>query len=1019
MQLTEYTLANRTVAWVVVLLLALGGLFAFNGLGRLEDPQFTIKQAMIVTQYPGASSQEVEEEVTLPIENALQQLPYIEHVVSITTAGMSQVEVEMKSIYRKDDLAQIWDEMRRKINDMASSLPPGVNAPIINDDFADVYGMFFAVTGEGYSFAELADYTDYLRRELALVDGVGKLITGGKRLEQVFIEVDRAKLAASGFSVQSISQALQGQNLVSDAGHIEVGSEYLRVSSVLHGGEGLAALKSLLLGSANGQLVYLTDVANISLGYRDPPSHLYRFNGQPSLTLGVSFGPGVNVVKVGEAINERLQQLQYAQPVGMEVTAIYDQPRQVDASVDSFLWGLVQAVLIVVLVLMFTMGLKPGIIMSATLLLTIAGTFIVMNFFGVELHRISLGALIIALGMLVDNAIVITEGIMINVRQGMRKVEAAIRIVSHTRWPLLGATVIAITAFAPIGLSPDASGEFAGSLFWVLLISLFLSWVLAITLTPFFCYLLLGKRGPEPAAGSVNNTDDPYAGVVYRKYLQLLHLCLRYRAITMAIMVALLLSGVMAFSHVNRAFFPDSPLPLFMVDYWLPEGSSISATEKDIKSLEAEVLALAEVKQVSASIGRGAERFMLTYAPEKSYPSYAQLIIELDDFAHMDGTIETIEQLLQNQYPQAFIRINRPSVGPASAAKIEARISGPDPVVLRQLGDQVIEQFNANPNASKIHQNWRERTKVLRPVFDAAAAQRLGITQTNLDQAIKMNVEGVNIGLFRQGADILPIIIRPPANERHGVDQLERVQVYSPVSQGYVNVGQFVRTVELDWEDPLILRRDKKRTLAVLADPIASSNPFELLEQVRGPVEAIAMPPGYSLQWGGEYEVQEKANKAVFAFVPLGVLVMIMVNIIMFNSIRQTLVIWLTVPLAIIGVSWGLLIAGAAFSFTALLAVLSLVGMQIKNGIVLVEEIKRLNDEEQVPWSDAISRAAVSRLRPVSMAALTTILGMIPLLGDVFFKPMAVTIMAGLGFATILTLIVVPVLFALFYNVRG
>jgi multidrug efflux pump subunit AcrB len=1021
MQLTEYTLANRTVAWMVVALLALGGVFAFNGLGRLEDPQFTIKQAIVVTQYPGASSQEVEEEVTLPIENAIQQLPYVDHIVSTTTAGMSQVEVEMKSIYRKDDLAQIWDEMRRKINDMAGTLPPGAAAPIINDDFADVYGMFFAVTGEGYSFDELADYTDYLRRELVLVDGVGKVVVGGRRIEQVYIEVDRAKLAASGFSVDTISQALQGQNLVSDAGHIEVGREYLRISSVLHGGEGLQALRSLLLGNANGQLVYLTDVATISKGYREPPSHLYRFNGRQALTLGVSFGSGVNVVEVGAAIKARLQALEYAQPVGTEITAIYDQPGQVNESVSNFLWSLAQAVVIVVLVLMFTMGLKPGIIMSATLLLTIAGTFIVMNIFGIELHRISLGALIIALGMLVDNAIVVTEGIMINVRQGMRKTQAAIRIVSHTRWPLLGATVIAITAFAPIGLSPDASGEFTGSLFWVLLISLFFSWVLAVTLTPFFCFLLLGKRGADTATTSDSKTADPYApyqGKMYRGYRKLLHFCLHFRALTMLLMVALLVSAVMAFTQVNRAFFPDSSLPMFMVDYWLPEGSAIRSTEADVKKLEADVLKLDGVKQVTATIGRGAERFMLTYAPEKTYPSYAQLMIETDNFAQIDGTVAAIERLLKNQYPQAFTRIKRPSVGPSTAAKIEARISGPDPAVLRQLGDQMIALFSSNEHASNIRQNWRERTKVLRPVFDAAAAQRLGITQTNLDQAIKMNVEGVSVGVFRQGADLLPIIIRPPASERHGVDQLDRVQVYSPVSQGYVNIGQFVRSVELDWENPLIMRRDKKRTLAVLADPTADSNPFELHAELRGPAEAMEMPLGYELEWGGEYEAQEKANKAVFAFVPLGVLVMIVVNIVMFNSIRQTLVIWLTVPLAIVGVAWGLLIAGAPFSFTALLAVLSLVGMQIKNGIVLVEEIKRLNDEEQVPWSEAISLAAVSRLRPVSMAALTTILGMIPLLGDVFFKPMAVTIMAGLGFATILTLIVVPVLFALFYRVR-
>ena len=1028
MSLTESAMTKKTISWLAVFLLLFGGAISFLGLGQLEDPSFTIKQAIVVTQYPGASALEVEEEVTLPIENAIQQLPYVDRVSSISSAGLSQVEVEMKSIYRKDDLAQIWDEMRRKINDMKGQLPVGVIDPIINDDFGDVYGVFLAITGEGYDYEEIADYADFLRREMVVVPGVGKVNVGGRLNKQVFIEVDRSKLIASGASVQQLQQLLSGQNLVSNAGHMEVGSEYLRIHTKSDQTSRFEELNNLLLSSQDGRVVYLSDVATLSIGYQDPATHLYRFNGQQALTLGISFSDNVNVVDVGKHIQARLQELEYARPVGMVLSAIYDQPLQVDQSVNDFLIGLVQAVFIVILVLMFTMGWRPGVIMSVTLLLTIAGTFIIMNIFNIELHRISLGALIIALGMLVDNAIVITEGIMISIQRGMGRIEAAVKIVSNTRLPLLGATVIAITAFAPIGLSPDASGEFTGSLFWVLFISLFLSWVLAITLTPFFCYLFFkdGQDGLKDgnshsqasSASEEKEQEDPYGGAVYGIYRSFLHICLRFRWLTMICMVALLGSAIWAFGNVKQAFFPTSSLPVLYVDYWLPEGTSIHETEKDVKSLENVLLGFEEVKQVTATIGRGADRFMLTYNPERSYPSYAQFIVQTETYDQLKTVSKHLQQILVEQYPQAFTQFKRPTIGPTTAAKVEARIIGPDAEVLRQLGDKMIDIFRANPNAVNIRQDWRERTKLIEPVYDSAAARRLGIGKADLDNAIHGNVEGTSVGIYRNGSEILPIIVRPPVHERYGIEQLEQIQVYSSVTQSYVNIGQFVRGIDLGWEDPIIKRRDRKRTLAVLADPGPNSNPFALHAELREPAEALNFPQGYHLQWGGEYETQQDANEAVFAFVPLGVLVMIVITTFMFNSISQTLVVWITVPLAIIGVAYGLWLMNAPFSFTALLAVLSLIGMQIKNGIVLVEEIKRLREEEKHHWYYAISYASVSRLRPVSMAAVTTLLGMIPLLSDVFFQPMAVTIMFGLGFATVLTLIVIPVLFALFYGVK-
>jgi multidrug efflux pump subunit AcrB len=926
---------------------------------------------------------------------------------------MSQIMVEMKSTYRKNDLAQIWDEMRRKVNDLQVRLPPGVEAPRVIDDFGDVFGMFLAITGEGYSYEEVADYTDYLRRELVLIPGVGKINIGGRRLEQVFIEVDRAKTAASGFSMADMQNLLRTQNLVTDAGSVRIGSEYPRISSKTEGSEGLNSLANMLIGNVDGQLVYLQDVATISKGYADPPQHLYRFNGQEALTLGISFSSSVNVVEVGEAVQQRLQQLEHLRPVGMEIGTIYSQPSQVAASVADFLVSLAQAVAIVIIVLLFTMGLRPGVLMSGVLLLTIFGTFILMSIYDIELHRISLGALIIALGMLVDNAIVVTEGIMISLKRGDTRMEAARMIINHTRWPLLGATVIAITAFAPIGLSPDASGEFTGSLFWVLFISLALSWVFAMTLTPFFCYLMF-----KEAAVSADEDVDPYKGFAYQAYRGLLHFCLYFRWSTMLVMTAALFASIVGFTQVKQAFFPASSLPMFMVEYWLPQGSDIRALNADIQALEHDLRQLPAIEQVTATIGRGAERFMLTYSPQFTNASYAQLIVKVASFEQIAPTIRELQSLFVEHYPQAFVKFKNFEIGPSSDAKIEARLIGPDPNTLRAYADRIIAIFEAEPDAINVRQDWRERTKLLRPVYDEAEGRRLGISKSDLDRALITSVNGTIAGLYRDGSKLLPIVVRPPESERDSVTQIEDILVYSPVKRAYVNIGQVIRRVDLEWEDALIKRRDRKRTLSVFADPIAGVTPATLQANIRGKVEAIVLPEGYVLQWGGEYEAQRDANIAVFTYVPLGVLVMIVLTVLLFTSIKQTLVVWLTVPLSIIGVTIGLLGTNSPFSFMALLALLSLIGMQLKNGIVLVEEIKRLQEEQKQPWLDAITHAAISRLRPVTMAALTTILGMIPLLGDVFFQPMAVAIMFGLGFATLLTLIVVPVLFALFYRVR-
>ncbi|TLP43437.1 efflux RND transporter permease subunit [Cohaesibacter sp. CAU 1516] len=1029
MNLTDYAIERKTVSWMVTILLLAGGVLAFFNLGRLEDPEFTIKQAVVVTAYPGASSMEVEEEVTLPIETAIQQLPYVDHVTSISSAGLSQVTVEMKSIYRKKDLAQIWDEMRRKINDLAPSLPLGSRPPVVNDDFGDVYGMFMAVTGAGYSHQELNDYVDFLRRELVLVDGVGKVSIGGGLERQIIIEINRAKLNSHNISVTALKQLLQNQNLVTNAGNLRIGTEFIRISSTGNYSN-VEQIRDILLGQTGDELIYLSDVANVKIDYVQPPRHVYHFNSENALTIGVSFASGVNVVEVGQSVRARLAELDYTRPIGVELATIYDQPRQVENSVNDFLVSLGQALAIVVVVLLLTMGARSGVLMSLILLLTICATFIVMDIYNINLHRISLGALIIALGMLVDNAIVITDGILIGIKQGLSTRDAAKRIVGQTMWPLFGATVISVTAFAPIGLSPDASGEFTGSLFWILFISLLISWLFAITLTPFLASVMF--RGKKPTKDSGNESDkseidssdsqqldDPYQSIFYQIYKGLLLFTLRWRWVTTFVMIATMATAVYGFKYVNKAFFPPSNLPMFTADYWLPQGSDIRSTIEDMAALEVKIRAHEGIDQVTTTVGTTAERFMLTYQGERSFANFGQFIIRVKSYNDMPEIRNWVLNLLKEEAPQAFVKTNQFQIGPATKAKIEARLSGPDPEELRRLASEVIDIYRDDPDTINIRNDWRERSKVLQPQFAEAEARRLGISKADIDSAILMNVKGLEIAKMRDGSSILPIILRPPLNERSNVEQLSDIQVFSPVLNRYVSIDQVVQEIGLAWEDPLVMRRDRKRTIQVWvdADPNSDTNSFALFERLRPQVEALDLPPGYELSWGGEFEAQSKANKAVFAFVPLGVLVMFAITIMLFNSFRQTMVVWLTLPLAVIGVTSGLLTFNQPFAFTALLGFLSLSGMLLKNGIVLIEEIKRLNEEEGLNMHDSITRAAVSRMRPVTMAAITTVLGLIPLLSDVFFAPLAVTIMFGLAAATILTLIVVPVLFSIFYGV--
>ena len=1015
MNIAAYSIRHRVVSWLFTLVLLVGGIVSFTRLGQLEDPEFTIKTAMVITSYPGASPRQVEEEVTLPVEMAIQNLPYVDYVTSISSNGLSQVQVEMKPTYRSSQLKQIWDELRHKLTDLQPELPPGAGTIQVMDDFGDVYGILLAITGDGYRYQDMQDYADYLTRELVLVKGVGKVVVGGQRQEQVLVEISRTRLASLGISPERIFSLLQTQNTVNPACKVRVGDEYIRIYPT---GEfpTVQDMGDLLISEPGAdELVYLRDVATIERGYAEVPDHLYRFNGEAALTLGISFSKGVNVVEVGARVEQRLAELEYQRPAGMELATVYNQPEEVDSSVGAFLLNLGEAIAIVIVVLLVFMGVRSGLLMGGVLLLTILGTFIVMKMLAIDLQRISLGALIIALGMLVDNAIVVTEGILVGMKRGMSKLEAAVDIVRQTIWPLLGATVIAIMAFAPIGLSEDATGEYTNTLFWVLLISLLLSWITAVTLVPFFADLFFSDKD---VGGAEGEAEDPYKGKIFVIYRRLLDRAIHHRVLTLSGMGILLVAAVVGFGAVKQAFFPPSNTPMFLVDYWLPQGSDIRATREAVERLESSLLDMDEVTGVTSTIGRGAERFMLPYNPEKSYPSYAQLIVQVGEREQIDAALSATRKLIGEEHLQAFAKVKRLMIGPSPPASIEARFSGPDPQTLRELGLKAQAIMRADGGLESIRHDWRQQEKVIRPQFQEAQARRAGISREDLDNTLALNFSGRTVGLYRDGSQLLPIVARPPEEERLSADNLNDVQVWSPVYTTYIPITQVVSDFRTEWENALILRRDRKRTLTVQAEPdaLGDETADQVLRRIRPAIAELELPPGYSLAWGGEYEASKDAQAAVFGSLPMGYLFMFIITMLLFDSLRQPLVIWATVPLAIIGVTLGLLLLNAPFGFMALLGFLSLSGMLVKNGIVLVEQIKL--EMESLPPFEAVVTASISRVRPVCMAAVTTILGMIPLLFDAFFESMAVVIMFGLGFATILTLIVVPVLYTLAYGIK-
>ncbi|MHC4798237.1 MAG: efflux RND transporter permease subunit [Planctomycetota bacterium] len=1046
MNLTEFSIRNKVLTYFIVALIAVGGIASFLQLGQLEDPDFTIKKAVVITPYPGASPQEVELEVTDRIEKAIQELPELKHLYSISRPGLSMIKVDIKQEYWSDTLPQVWDKMRSKIRDVTPQLPPGVGKPDISDDFNFVYGFVLALTGSGFSYKEMEDYADELKKELSVVKGVARVELWGVQDKVIYIDAAEKQLSERGITAENFIATLGRQNMVVDAGYMDAQQRRYRVAPTgeFSSPEDIADLylhptpldllnlplavstpeaaditqpgqsaRTRDLGAPQ-ELIRIRDIAEVRSGYLEPPNSLMRFNGKPAIAIQLANVEGGNVVQTGRNIEKRLNEIMPHLPVGIEITKIAWQSDLVNTAINDFMINLIEAVAIVLVVLALPMGMRMGIIIGTGLVLTILATFILMAVFGIDLERMSLGALVIALGMMVDNSIVVADGIAVRLKQGMDRKKAAIEAASGPAMPLLGATIVAVMAFYPIFASVADAGEYCRTLFIVVAFSLLLSWLIAMTVTPIQCMQMLrvakSSQGEEVA--------DEYGGKFFTGYRKLLESAIRGRWLFMGAMIGLLLVSVMGFGGVRQMFFPDSSRPQLMVDFWFPEGTRIQEVSAQIKSTEKHLINDERVMNVSTFVGQGPPRFYLPVDPELPYQNYAELIVNTHSFKGIDPLIADLEPWMQANYPGAVTRVRKYGVGVSENWKLEWHISGPataDLKTLRDIGTRAVAILENSPYAKDIKTSMMNPVQKLVPEYDQVRGRWASVSREDIGRATRRAYDGVQVGLYREEDDLYPILLRHTKEERKSATEMDTLQVQPALYTKTVPLAQVTKDIRVEWEDPIINRWERRRCISIQASPKNTTYP-SLKNHVIEAFNQLELPPGYEVFLDGQDESTIDAQSSLIPGVIPAVAIILTIIVALFNALRPPLIIILTIPFALIGVTAGLLPTGTPFGFMALLGAMSLAGMMIKNAIVLLDQVNIEQATGKSPY-EAVVISGVSRLRPVVLAAATTVLGVMPLLQDVFWISMAVTIMAGLTFGTLLTMFVVPVLYTILFKV--
>lgn len=1010
MNIAGYAVNNKQVINFFLIVALLGGIVAFDMLGKREDAPFVIKEAIFITYYPGANQYEVEKQVTEIIERELQSHPLVDWIKSESRPGFSYIKVSMYQYIPKENFQQIWDELRRKVLDVQPQLPKEASTIIVNDDFGDVFGIYYAITAdEGFSYEELEDYAQYIKQNLATVKDAAKVELFGIQDRVINVYISEQKLSNSGITPANIQEAITSQNQFVDAGQFEAGKIEVRVSAV-GTFQSLEEIENLIITGKDGNQIRLRDIASVEKDYIDPPATMMRMNGKPAIGLGIATRIGGNSVKMGEKVRERLDELEVMLPLGIELNGIYFEDEVAVQANNDFIINLIISISIVVFIILLAMGVRAGILIGTSLIFTIMGTLLFMMPAGIELHRTSLAAIIIAMGMLVDNAIVVTDNAQIRIKRGMKRRQALVEGATIPQWGLFGATIIAVLSFLPLYLAPNNTAEIIKPLFVVLAIALMLSWFFALTQTPVFGDTLL----KEASAGDIK---DPYDTPFYSKLTSFIEDVIAWRWVTVGAVIGLFALSMYLFKYVKEDFFPAINKSEFKVDYFLPQGSDIRALESDIKEMEEFLLAREDVENVSISLGAPPLRYYLATVAWSPRANYANLLIETSDFKAADSVFSIFKSYLENNYPDGLSIFYKFKVSPYPDAVLEATFQGPDEKVLRELADKVKEIMRAESLVENVRDGWGEKTMKLEPLYSQNKGRIANVTRSDMARAIQRVTDGQQIGTYREKEYVMPILLKDVNRDYYDYSNIGSLPIMSSTGE-IVSLDQVTEGIGLGWEERVITKYNRELCLAVQCDPIPGIGNKEVEAILMPLIEEIPLPPGYSLWWDGIYEDQTLSQDAIMSQMPIAIILILSILMLLFRDFRKTFIVILMIPLVMIGVSFAFLASGLFFGFFAILGLLGLVGMVIKNAIVLLDQADLEIKENGKSKYQAIVLAARSRAMPVSMAAGTTILGMTPLLPDPMFGGMAVTIMGGLFIATLLTIIVLPVFYAIAFGLK-
>lgn len=1008
MSLPEYSLKNRKVVWFFLFILLAGGALGFVTLGKKEDSVFVIKSASLVCSYPGATPLEVEQLVTEPIEREVQSMRLVHKITSESYYGLSKILVELDPATRASEIPQLWDELRRKVLNIQPRLPAGASPVTVADDFGDVYGIYYGLSVDGgFTWAELRDWAQRIKTALVTVDGVQKVSLFGEQTPVVNVYVNLAALANFAIRPETIVATIGQQNTIVNSGEKQAGALQIQI---LEAGtyKGLDDISNQMLTAASGKQYRLGDIARVERGYADPPQTLMRVDGRRAVGIGISTEAQVDVVKTGEKIIRVLDGLTRQMPVGMDLTVLYPENRIAQQANATFVLNLAESVAIVILIIMLVMGFRAGVLIGSSLLFSIGGTLLLMQFLGEGLNRTSLAGFIIAMGMLVDNAIVVTDNAQQAMLRGVVRRRAVVDGANAPRWSLLGATLIAIFSFLPLYLAPSSVAEIVKPLFVVLALSLLLSWVLALTQTPLFGDFMLRVN---PAA------HDPYDTKFYRAFDRLLAALLRWRWGVVAGVVALFAAALAVMGLMPQNFFPSLDKPYFRADVLLPEGYNIRDTERNLRTMEEWLHAQPEVKTVSVTMGSTPPRYYLASSSVSLRPNFGNILVELHDKGQTEAVEARFNAYVRAMCPDVWLRSSLFKLSPVPDAAIEFGFIGDDIDTLRRLTQAAEEIMWRTAGTVNIRNSWGNRVPTWLPLYSQMKGQRIGVTRSQMAQGITIATQGYRLGEYREGDQFMPILLKDENIDTYNLTNLQALPIFTPAGKVY-SIEQATDGFRFEYRVGVVKRYNRQRVMKAQCDPGRGVNTMRLYAALRDSVlRGVVLPEGYSMKVFGEQESQQESNSALARYMPLTMVLIFIVLLLLFRNYREPVVILLMIPLIFIGVVLGLAVTGKVFNFFSLLGLLGLVGMNIKNAVVLVGQVGVLRSEGKDAY-EALTAATRSRIVPVAMASGTTILGMLPLLFDSMFGAMAATIMGGLLVATLLTVCVLPVVYAIFYNIR-